>query len=121
MTADPLPKAADAEHLTEALRRSGSLGEASVCNVAVMASFPKLRSHTFRLRLQYEGPAQNAPSSLILKMGRLDRAGYPSYANRCEIAFYRDIASDLREQVVPLCFETVDATENTTWHRCSKT
>jgi hypothetical protein len=49
-------------------------------------------------------------------MGRLDRAGYPSYANRREIAFYRDIASDLREQVVPLCFETVDATENTTWH-----
>jgi hypothetical protein len=63
MTADPLPNAADAEHLTEALRRSGSLGEASVCNVAVMASFPKLRSYTFRLRLQYEGPAKNAPLS----------------------------------------------------------
>lgn len=69
MTADPLPKAADAEHLTEALRRSGSLGDASVYNVAVMASFPKMRSHTFRLRLEYEGPAWDAPSSLILKDG----------------------------------------------------
>jgi thiamine kinase-like enzyme len=116
MTADPLPNAADAEHLTEALRRAGSLGEPSVCNVAVMASFPKLRSHTFRLRLQYVGPAQNAPSSVILKMGCLDSAGHPSYANRREIAFYRDIAPDLPERVVPYCFETVDATENITWH-----
>jgi hypothetical protein len=49
MTADPLPNAADAEHLTEALRRSGSLGEASVCNVAVMASEPrKSGSHETR-------------------------------------------------------------------------
>src|ERR1700720_1822056 len=49
MTADPLPNAADAEHLTEALRRSGPLGEASVCNVEVMASEPtKSGSHETR-------------------------------------------------------------------------
>ena len=61
MIADPLPKADDAEHLTEALRRSASLGEVSVCKVAVMASFPKLRSHTFRLRLDYDGRGSGRP------------------------------------------------------------
>lgn len=116
MTTDPLPRAADAERLTAALRRSGVLGAACVCNVAVMASFPKLRSHTFRLRLDYEGPARDAPRSVILKMGRLDSAGRPSYANRSEIAFYRDIAPVLPERVAPHCFETVDATDASTWH-----
>jgi thiamine kinase-like enzyme len=116
MIADPLPKAADAEHLTETLRRFGSLGEASVCKVAVMASFRKLRSHTFRLRLDYDGPARDAPSSLILKVGRLDGGGRPSYANRREIAFYRDIAPVLGERVVPNCVETVEATDTSPWH-----
>jgi thiamine kinase-like enzyme len=116
MTADPLPKAAGAERLTEALRRSGLLGEASVCNVAVMASFRKLRSHTFRLRLEYEGPARDAPSSLILKMGHLDSTGRPSYANRREIAFYRDIAPAQPKQLVPRCFEAAEATDTSAWH-----
>jgi thiamine kinase-like enzyme len=116
MTADPLPKAADAEHLTEALRRSGSLGEVSVRKVAVMASFPKLRSRTLQLRLDYDGPAPDAPSSLILKMGRLDSTGRPSYANRREMAFYRDIAPALPEQLVPRCFEAAEATDINAWH-----
>ena len=49
-------------------------------------------------------------------MGRLDSAGRPSYANRSEIAFYRDVAPALRERVAPHCFETVDATDASTWH-----
>jgi hypothetical protein len=81
MTTDALPPAADAEHLTEALRTSGALGSARVCNVAAMGSFAKLRSHTFRLCLDYDGAAEDAPRSVILKMGHLDSAGHPSYAN----------------------------------------
>lgn len=38
------------------------------------------------------GPAGDAPSSVILKMGHLDSAGHPSNTNDREIAFYRDIA-----------------------------
>jgi thiamine kinase-like enzyme len=116
MTTDALPPVADAEHLTEVLRKAGVLGPAYVCSVAEMSSFPKLRSLTRRLRLDYEGPVGDAPSSVILKMGHLDSAGRPSYANRREIAFYRDIAPALPERLVPRCFETVEATDARAWH-----
>ena len=116
MTTDALPLLANAERLTEALRRSGVLGAGRVCNVAVMSSFPKLRSHTFRLSLGYEGPTANAPATLILKSGHLDGAGPPSYANRREIAFYLDVAPALPERLVPRCFEAVAATDTSAWH-----
>jgi hypothetical protein len=115
MTTDPLPRAADAERLIEALRRSGAAGPVRIGNVTVMSSLKKLRSHTLRLHLDYEGPAADAPSSVILKMGLLDCAGYPSNTNDREIAFYRDIAPALTPRVVPRCFETVEATDTTAW------
>jgi thiamine kinase-like enzyme len=116
MTTESLPPAASADHLTEALRRSGALGGARICNVVKMTSFAKLRSHTFRLRLDYEGPVGDAPASVILKMGHLDSAGRSSYANRREIAFYRDIAPALPARLVPCCFEAVGSTDTSAWH-----
>ena len=116
MTATPGPEAAKAEGLTEALRRAGMLGAGRVGGVDVLSSIKKLRSHTFRLRLSYEGPAANAPTSVILKTGHLGRDGRPSYANRHELAFYRDVAPALPERLVPGCFERVEATETTLWH-----
>jgi thiamine kinase-like enzyme len=116
MTTDALPPAADAEHLTEALRKSGALGAARVRNVAPIGSFAKLRSHTFRLGLDYEGRPEDAPRSVILKMGHLDGEGRPSYANAHEIAFYRDVAPALPARVVPRCFEAVEATDTRAWH-----
>src|SRR5438105_3554846 len=82
--------------------------------MTVMSSLRKQRSHTLRLDLTYEGPAQDAPSSIILKMGHLDSTGRSSYANRREIAFYRDIAPTL--PVVPRCFEATEATDTSAWH-----
>jgi hypothetical protein len=38
MTREPLPRAAEAEHLTNALRRTGALGDGCVCNVVVESS-----------------------------------------------------------------------------------
>jgi hypothetical protein len=116
MTTDLLPAAADAEHLTAALRRSGAVGPARVAGVAVISALKKLRSHTLRLRLDYEGAAADAPRSVIFKMGHLDRAGHPSNTNDCEIAFYRDIAPALPPRMVPRCFGAVDATDTTAWH-----
>ncbi len=116
MATDSLPRAADAERLTEALRRAGALGSARVSNVAAMSSLKKLRSHTLRLRLDYEGAAADAPGSLILKMGHPDSAGRSSYANRSEIAFYRDIAPAVPTGLVPRCFEVVEATDTSAWH-----
>jgi len=116
MTAIPGPEAATAEALTEALRRAGTLGAGRLGGVDVLSSIRKLRSHTFRLHLSYEGPAANAPASVILKTGHLGRDGRPSYANRHELAFYRDVAPALPERLVPGCFEKVEATETTLWH-----
>src|SRR6267154_85250 len=116
MTTDALPPVANADHLTEMLRASGLLGTVRICNVSLMSSQQKLRSHTFRLRLDYEGTAGDAPNSVILKMGHLDSAGRPSYSNRNEIAFYSDIAPALPARLVPNCFEAVAATDTSAWH-----
>jgi hypothetical protein len=116
VTTETLPRAADPERITEALRRCGALSTACVCNVEALSSLKKLRSHTFRLRLEYEGPSAGAPNSIILKAGHLDDAGRSTYANRREIAFYREIATATSAQLVPRCFEAVDATGITAWH-----
>jgi thiamine kinase-like enzyme len=115
MTTNPLPPAVNADYLTAALRKSGALGPARVRDVTVTSSLAKLRSLTRRLRLDYEGSGGDAPASLILKMGHLD-AGRPSYANRTEIAFYRDIAPALPARLVPNCFEAAEATDSSAWH-----
>src|SRR5262245_56595016 len=98
------PSVASAERLTAALCKAGALPSGRVCSAEVISSVKKLRSHTFRLRLSYEGPAEGAPDTIILKMGHLYEAGCPSYANRSEIAFYRDVAPALAGNLVPGCF-----------------
>jgi hypothetical protein len=112
-----LPPAADAARLTAALRAAGVLDAARVSHVTAMAPpIKKLRSHTFRLRLDYEGQAAGAPESIILKMGHLDDAGRPAYPNALETAFYRDVAPALPEGLVPRCFEVAAATADLPWH-----
>jgi hypothetical protein len=111
-----LPTAATAEHLTEALRTSDTLPDGRVSDVALIGSVKKLRSHTYRLRLDYDSPVISAPRSVILKTGHLDDAGRPAYANRKEIAFYREIAPTLPTGLVPRCFEAVEVTDTTAWH-----
>jgi Ecdysteroid kinase-like family len=112
---ESLPATVKPEHLTEALRRSGALGGGRVRNAAVINSFRKLRSHTFRLRLDYDEAVRDAPVSVILKMGHLDSDGRPSSANRHEIAFYRDVAGLCPGRLVPHCFQIVEATDTTAW------
>jgi hypothetical protein len=113
---EALPTTAEADHLTEVLRRSGVLGSARVCDVAAINSFAKLRSLTWRLRLSYDGSAGQAPASLILKTGHVDRDGRPSYANRREIAFYREIAPSLDVGIVPRCYGAIEVTDISPWH-----
>jgi thiamine kinase-like enzyme len=116
MTTNSRPPAASAGHLTAALRKSGALGDGRVSNVVATSSFLKQRSHIRRLHLDYEGPAGDAPDSVILKMGHRDSEGRSSYANAHEIAFYRDVAPTLSARVVPRCFEAVEATGVSAWH-----
>lgn len=115
MTTDPLPRAADAEHLTAALRRCGALGEGRVREVAVESSRNTLLSRIIRLRLTYD-ESVDGPNSLILKSGLPDGAGGQFDSGRREVAFYTQVAAVMTAPLIPRCFEAVwDPTTNA-WH-----
>ena len=75
MTADSLPAAAHADHLTRVLLKSGVLGDCRVGNVVVENSRATILSTITRLRLTYEGAAAGAPPALILKTNHPERVG----------------------------------------------
>src|SRR6516162_10401423 len=64
---EDLARVAQPEYLTDALRRAGALGAGRVCDVVVGSSKATILSRIIRLRLSYDGPAADAPASLILK------------------------------------------------------
>jgi thiamine kinase-like enzyme len=103
-------------HIADAFQRSGWLDRMNISDIVMVSALEKARSCVLRLRLKYKGAVGGSPSTLILKMGRLDKAGRSSYANSHEIAFYRDIAPTMPEQLVPRCLGTLEATDSTTWH-----
>jgi Ecdysteroid kinase-like family len=116
MPTESLPRAADAKRITEALRQNGAITSARVCSVAATSSLKKLRSHTFQLRLEYEGAGAGAPNTIVLKIGHIDCAGRSPYSNRKEITFYRKVAPASPAGLAPRCFEAVNATDSTVWH-----
>ena len=87
---EDLPRAAQPEYLTDALRRSGALGAGRVRDVGVESSKATILSRIVGLRLSYKGKgaAQEAPTSLILKTGLPERAGARWNSGRREVAFY---------------------------------
>jgi thiamine kinase-like enzyme len=91
-----LPPAADAGHLTDALRRSGV--------------------HIIRLGLTYDGPADGAPRSLILKIAHPDYASTLWSAGRHEVVFYTEVAPLMPERLTPRCFEGGWNAETHAWH-----
>ena len=86
MSTGPLQIAIKAEHLTDALRRSGALGDGRVCNVVVESSRSTLLSNIIRLRLTYDGAASHAPNSVILKTALPERIGGLWNAGRQEVS-----------------------------------
>jgi aminoglycoside phosphotransferase (APT) family kinase protein len=114
MTSPKLPKAAEPECLSDALRRAGVLGVERVSNVAVATYTPTLTALVVRLHLAYDGAAREAPRSLILKTARPDRGKDVSSGSRQEVAFYRDIAPTLPAGLVPRCFEAT--ADGDGWH-----
>jgi hypothetical protein len=116
MTTEPLPKAADAQHLTDALRRANAIGDCRVSEVVVESSRPTILSRIIRLRLSYEGAAAGAPRTLILKTGLPERANAAWNSGRHEVAFYRDIASVTAGRLVPRCFEVHWDADTNAWH-----
>src|ERR1044072_2547792 len=111
---EPWPKAADAQHLTDALRRCGVLGDGRVREVAVESSHPTLLSRITRLRLRYDG-AEGGPGTLLLKTARPGSAEGLSDGVRREVACYTKVAAAM-PQLVPRCFEAVSDPETKAWH-----
>lgn len=112
---ESLPAAASAEYLTEALRRSGVIGDGLVNSVVVESSRDKLRSRIIRLRLSYDGAAASAPLSLILKTSPAGLAGtWAGTPN--EVTFYSQVAPLMSAGRVPRCFDADWNAETKAWH-----
>ncbi len=110
-----LPDIADAAHLTTILRRNGVLAAGHVREVTADPPRNMILSRIVRLKLAYEGPADNAPASLILKLP-LPRAGGPvAWAGR-EVAFYRNVAPASPQGLVLRCYDTAFDEESKSWH-----
>ena len=111
---EALPRAAHAEHITEALRRAGALGRCQVCDVVVESSRPTLLSLIIRLRLSYDGPT-DAPRTLILKTGLPTRGSDVVHSGHREVEFYTQ-AGATSVGVVPRCFEACRDQDTKDWH-----
>jgi hypothetical protein len=116
MTTNPLPPAANADHLTTALRKAGVLGNGCVRDVAIDQSYDTVLSHIYRLRLSYDGEAADAPGFLILKAGLASRPGGPWKAGRQEVAFYIEVAALTPAHLVPRCYDAHWNAETNAWH-----
>jgi hypothetical protein len=108
--------AAQPDHLTDALRRSGALAGGRVSNVVVESTRDTILSRITRLRLTYDGLADEAPSSLILKSSHPDRTGGGWNAGRQEVAFYAQVGSAMKSRLIPRCFEAHWDDDQNAWH-----
>ncbi|MBV8398299.1 MAG: hypothetical protein JOZ17_06125 [Acetobacteraceae bacterium] len=114
MTTD-LPDAAKPDHLTDALRRHGVLSAGRVRDVTTDAPRDTLVSRIVRLKLAYEGPAEKAPASLILKMWRA-RDGVPEAWAAREVLFYDTVAPATLPGPLLRCFDAGQSPQTKAWH-----
>ena len=115
MNSEPLPRAAEAEHLTLALRQAGVLGDGRVSSVVVKSSHDTVVSQIRRLHLSYQN-VSDAPKTLILKTELPDRAGGMANAGRHEVEFYAQVAAAMSARLVPRCFEAAWDPDTKAWH-----
>src|SRR5271169_5090892 len=106
MTTELEPEAITPESLTEALRRSGGLGNGGRV-AAVESEKPRstILSRIVRLTLAYEGKAAGAPQTLIFKTGLPERLTGTWSGGRQEVEFYRKVAAATPPGLLPRCFE----------------
>jgi hypothetical protein len=117
MTLAALPAAASPEHLTLALRKSGTLVDGQVREVAIESQRTTILSQIIRLRLTYGGEASGAPHTIILKTGHPERLGDASWdGGRHEVAFYNQVAAVTPGRHVPGCYEAAWDAETREWH-----
>jgi hypothetical protein len=112
MARDLLPNGIDAEYLSNLLRLPG----VQVRNVVVESSRLTVLSNIVRLRLEYDGKAEGAPGSMVLKTGLPDGRGNAWNSGRQEVAFYSRIAPTLAPGLVPRCFDAAWDADTLAWH-----
>lgn len=110
-----LPPVAEAERLTDILRRTGALLDGRVTSVTVDKSFPTLLSQFFRLRLDYD-KASAAPASVILKTDLPNPPNTKWDSGRREVAFYSDVGAATPLGLLPHCFDAQCDTASGAWH-----
>jgi Ser/Thr protein kinase RdoA (MazF antagonist) len=109
-----LPDAAKPDHLTDALRRHGVLSAGRVRDVTTDGLRDTLVSGIARLNLTFEGPAEKAPTSLILKMSR-PRDGLPEEW-RHEVQFYETVAPATPAGLLLRCFDAGQLPRTNAWY-----
>ena len=114
MTTD-LPDAAKPDHLTDALRRHGVLSAGRVRDVTTDELRDTLQSRIVRLKLAYEGAAEKAPASLILKTWR-PRDGVPEAWAAREVLFYDTVAPATPAGPLLRCFDAGQSPQTKAWH-----
>jgi len=110
-----LPDAAKPDHLTDALRRHGVLSAGRVRDVTTDAPRDTLLSRIVRLKLAYEGPAEKAPASLILKMWG-PRDGVPEAWAAREVLFYDTVGPATPAGPLLRCFDAGQSPQTKAWH-----
>jgi hypothetical protein len=110
-----LPDVARPDHLTEALRRHGVLSAGRVRDVTAEGPRDLLMSRILRLELTYEGAAERAPASLILKTWG-PREGVPDAWSAREVLFYDTVAPATPAGLLLRCFDAGRSPETKAWH-----
>jgi Phosphotransferase enzyme family len=105
MTNEALPESVNPETLTLALRRAGVLKDGWVSSVVAESARSTILSRITRLRLTYDSPAIDSPTTLILKTGAPERLTHEWNSGQQEVAFYREVAAATPAGLLPRCFE----------------
>lgn len=110
-----LPDLADAAYLTALLRRNGLLAGGRVHEVKADPPRDMILSRIVRLRLAYEGAADGAPASLIVKSPMPRSVGPAAWAER-EVAFYNTVAPATPTGLLVRCLDAQFPAETKDWH-----
>jgi hypothetical protein len=111
--ATDLPDAANPDRLTDVLRRHEVLSAGRVRDVTAEAPRDMLVSRIMRLKLAYEGPAENAPATLILK---IRKPGMPDPTEAREVQFYNTVAPATPAGLLLRCFDAMHSPHDNSWH-----
>ena len=116
MSSDRRHEAASAEYLTDAMRRSGAIGDGHVSEVEIESSRSLLLSQVIRLRLKYDRGIPAAPNTLILKTGLDGDSAKRPDIGRAEVTFYDKVAREMPPGTLPACVDARFNADTATWH-----